>query len=88
MTKTENIKEHMAVVDPSGAPVGKVDRVEGLSIKLTKDSPSARGEHRYIPLAWVESVDSSVHLNKLARDVQEQWQAHPVREGEYPEEGV
>jgi len=88
MADTEKIKEHMPVVDTSGASVGKVDGVEGLAIKLTKDSPNTRGEHRYIPRVWVTSGDTSVHLNKLAADVQEQWQAHPVREGEYPEESA
>jgi hypothetical protein len=86
MQDTANIKEHMAVVDSTGAPVGKVDKVESLSIKLTKDSPNSRGEHRYIPVAWVASVDKTVRLDKLAAVVQEQWQAHPVQDGEYPEE--
>jgi hypothetical protein len=86
MKSTSNIREHMEVVGSCGGRVGKVDRVEGLSIKLTKDSPNADGEHRYIPLTWVESVDTSVHLRKLCPDVQEHWQAHPVEEGEYPPE--
>ncbi len=67
MKSTSNIREHMEVVGSCGGRVGKVDRVEGLSIKLTKDSPNADGEHRYIPLAWVESVDTSVHLRNCAR---------------------
>ncbi len=83
MVDTSTIREHMAVVGSNGKLVGKVDRVEGLSLKLTRDSPQADGEHRYIPLDWVERVDESVHLRKPAEDVQEQWQAHPVQEGEY-----
>jgi hypothetical protein len=83
MVNAPAIREHMAVVGSSGEFVGKVDRVEGLSIKLTKDSPHADGEHRYIPLDWVEQVDEYVHLRKPALDVQEEWQAHPVQEGEY-----
>jgi hypothetical protein len=83
MVNPSAIKEHMAVVGAQGMFVGKVDRVEGMSIKLTKDSPNAHGEHRYIPLGWVTNVDEYVHLSKLAEDVQQEWQAHPVREGEY-----
>jgi hypothetical protein len=84
MINTSNIQEHMEVVGSCGKRVGTVDRVEGRSIKLTKNDPEARGEHHYIPLDWVASVDRSVHLNKPCRDAQEEWQAHPVQPGEYP----
>lgn len=83
MIDQQTIREHMEVVGSCGKRVGRVDRVEGRSIKLTRDSAEARGEHRYIPLEWVERVDEHVHLNKPCRDVQEEWQAHPVQEGEY-----
>ena len=83
MANTSDIREHMAVVGSGGKFVGKVDRVEGLSIKLTKDSPSADGEHRFIPLDWVKSVDEYVHLSKPCEDVREEWQAHPVQGVEY-----
>jgi hypothetical protein len=73
----------MEVVDSCGQLVGRVDGVERDSIKLTKDSPEARGEHRYVPLGWVERVDEQVHLSKPCRDVQAEWQAHPVLAGEY-----
>lgn len=77
-----DIKEHMEVVGSDGQKVGRVDRVEGRSIKLTKDSPGAKGDHLFIPLDWVERVDQQVHLNKASADVREGWQAHPFREGE------
>jgi len=80
---TSQIREHMEVVGSCGKRVGKVDRVKDLSIKLTKDAEGARGEHRYIPLDWVERVDGQVHLNKPCKDVEEEWQAHPVQQGEY-----
>ena len=82
-----DIREQMQVFGSCGGLVGRVDRVEGRSIKLAKDAPEARGEHRWIPLDWVESLGESVRLSKPRLDVQKQWQAHPVREGEYlPEE--
>ena len=84
MADKSKISEHMDVVGSDGQSVGRVDRVEGLSIKLTKDDLAARGEHRYIPLTWVASVDQSVHLSKPAMTVEQEWQAHPVQEGEYP----
>jgi hypothetical protein len=79
----KNIREHMDVVGSCGKKVGRVDRVEGDSIKLTKDSQGARGEHRYIPVAWVTQVDTQVHLSRPCNDVQQEWQAHPVEKGEY-----
>ena len=79
----KNIREHMDVISSCGKTVGRVDRVEDRSIKLTKDAQGARGEHRYIPLIWVERVDVQVHLNKTCADVQQEWQAHPVEKGEY-----
>jgi hypothetical protein len=33
-------------------------------VKLTKDDPDAGGEHHFIPLAWVDRVDSTVHLKQ------------------------
>src|SRR5262249_29544921 len=82
MTNVQQIREHMQVLGSCGGLIGRVDRAEGASIKLTKDSPNADGEHRYIPLAWVERVDQHVHLNRPCRDVQVEWQGHPVQEGD------
>ena len=83
MTDTSKIKEHMEVVGSCGNRVGVVDRVEGISIKLTKDGPEARGSHHYIPVDWVNRVDKQVHLSKPCADAQMEWQGHPVKEGEY-----
>ena len=68
-TKTSSeIREHMDVISSCGCKVGKVDRVEGDSIKLTKaDSPD--GQHHLIPKSWVASVDEQVHLSKNAEEV-------------------
>jgi len=83
MPDTTTIREHMEVIGSCGNPVGKVDKVEGMSIKLTKDGTGAQGQHHYIPTAWIDHVDEHVHLNKTCGDAQEEWQAHPVKEGEY-----
>jgi hypothetical protein len=57
------ISEHMPVYASCGGKVGVVDKVEGDKIKLTaKDSKD--GQHHWIPTAWVDRVDTHVHLTK------------------------
>ena len=55
--------EHMQVKDMNGEHVGTVDHVEGEQLKLTRtDSPD--GQHHYVPLSQVESMDDvAVYLN-------------------------
>lgn len=64
MSIASQIKEHMKVIGADGAPVGKVDGVEGERIKLTKDSTSAgfdqethHGHHHYLPIGLVADVE-------------------------------
>jgi hypothetical protein len=42
--------------------VGVVDKVEGSRIKLTRNDPAAHGEHRYVELDQVASIDAAVRL--------------------------
>jgi hypothetical protein len=74
----QDVREHMPVIASCGKRVGTVDRVEGDSIKLTRSAPAAHGEHRYVPLAWVESVGDNVRLNRSGDEVERQWQEAPV----------
>jgi hypothetical protein len=83
MANTSNIREHMEVVGSCGKRVGTVVKVDGNSLELTRNGPQAGGEHHFVPLDWVASVDQSVQLSKPCRDVQEEWQAHPIAEGDY-----
>lgn len=70
---TSDIAEHMAVYASCGKAMGKVDHVEGSTIKLTKaDSPD--GQHHRIPLSWVDHVDNHVHLNRNSVEVAHDWQ--------------
>lgn len=78
MTDTSNIREHMEVVGSDGTHVGTVDHVEGNSIKLAKSDPRAGGEHRYIPVGWVASVDRVVRLNKACDEAVREWMSEPV----------
>ena len=67
MVNASQIREHMEVVGSDGEHVGTVDKVEGNSIKLTKNDPQAGGQHRYISIDTVESVDEDeVQLNITA----------------------
>ena len=68
----QGIAEHMDVIASCGTKVGVVDRLEGGTIKLTKnDSPDH--QHHYIPTSWVSRVDKHVHLTKTSGPVREGW---------------
>ena len=55
----------MEVLGADGVHVVTVDQLEGRDqVKLTKDDPDTGGEHHFIPLAWVDHVDSTVHLKQ------------------------
>ena len=60
MIDSSQIKEHAEVVGADGVHVGKVDRVEGDRIKLTKaDSGEGthKGHHHFVPLSLVAEVE-------------------------------
>jgi hypothetical protein len=68
------IREHMDVIGSCGNKLGKVDHVEGGSIKLTRhDSPD--GVHHFIPTSWVTRVDDKVHLNKTCGEAAREWKS-------------
>lgn len=71
---TADIQPHMTVVSSCGCTMGKVDHLEGNSIKLTKnDSPD--GMHHFVPTSWVDHVDDHVHLSKNADETRQGWKA-------------
>jgi hypothetical protein len=68
------IREHMDVIGSCGNKLGKVDHVEGGSIKLTRnDSPD--GLHHFIPTSWVTRVDDKVHLSKNCGEAKREWKS-------------
>jgi hypothetical protein len=70
-TARDLIKPHMPVVCSLNKQFGTVDHVEGhSSIKLTKDDT---GQHHYIPLDWVTSVDDKVHVDRPGKEAMQQW---------------
>jgi hypothetical protein len=74
MNANKDIREHMEVVGSDGGHVGVVDHVEGETLKLTRDDRDAGGQHHWIPMDWVSSVDDTVHLSKNRDDAMRQWQ--------------
>jgi hypothetical protein len=72
MSRFDEIREHMQVIDAEGAPIGKVDSLEGDRIKLTRDSSSAgmgshEGHHHFIPRGLVADIEGdTVRLSARA----------------------
>ena len=68
--RLEQEGEHLQVRDANGEHVGTVDHVEGDQLKLTR-SGSPDGQHHYVPLEQVESMDEvAVYLNVAHSDLE------------------
>ncbi len=73
MVDTTKIEEHMEVVGSDGQHVGLVDNI---GIKLTKNDPNAHGQHHYIKLEHIASVDGGkVTLDAPAAQVLAEYKA-------------
>jgi hypothetical protein len=69
------IKPHMPVVCSNNGQFAVVDHLEGPDfIKLAKD---ASGQHHYIPLTWVASVDDKVHVDRPSDQAMREWNTQP-----------
>jgi hypothetical protein len=74
-TATTLIKPHMPVVCSNDGQFATVDHLEGTdSIKLSKDKS---GQHHYIPLEWVTSVDDKVHIDRPGDQAMREWKTEP-----------
>jgi hypothetical protein len=74
-TAKELIKPHMPVVCSEDGQFAVVDHMEGSDeIKLAKDKT---GQHHYIPLAWVSSVDDKVHVDRPGKQAMQEWTTAP-----------
>jgi len=75
MINVNQIKPHMPVVCSEGGQFAVVDHVEGKdAIKLTKDGS---GQHHYIPISWVQSVDAQVHVDRPGGQAMKEWSTTP-----------
>lgn len=69
------IKPQMAIVCSNKHQFAVVDHLEGTDfIKLVKDDS---GQHHYIPLAWVSSVDDKVHIDRPGAQAMREWTTEP-----------
>ena len=76
-TARELIRPHMPVVCSLKTQFGTVDRVEGRStIMLGKDDA---GQHHFIPLSWVTSVDDKVHIDRPRAQAIREWSTTPPK---------
>lgn len=74
MIDTGMIREHMDVEGSDGKHVGRVDKMVGDDIELTKFDLAAGLRHHLIPLSWVEMVDDdTVRLNLTKDAVRAGW---------------
>jgi len=77
------IREHQEVLGVDGEHVGTVDEVVGDRVKLTKADMTAGGEHHYVPLSDVESVDVAVRLKYPADEARRRWQDEAGESGRF-----
>jgi hypothetical protein len=74
MIQASQIREHMDVVGSDGGHVGRVDKVMGDEIELTKLDISSGLKHHMIPLTWVEMIDQdTVRLNMTKDAAKAAW---------------
>jgi hypothetical protein len=81
MADPSQIKEHMEVVGSDGGHVGTVDGVDGQRMKLTRTDPAAGGEHHFIHIDSVASVDDKVRLNRTTAEAMDEWGVESVGQG-------
>lgn len=71
MINKDSIKAHMTVVGSDDVQLGRVDHIEGeKAVKLAKDGS---GQHHYIPIDWIRSVDDKVHLDRPGSQAMGAW---------------
>jgi len=77
MINTNEIKPEMPVICSQGGKFATVDHIEGAnSIKLKKDES---GQHHYIPLSWVSSVeDGTVKVDRPGKEAMKAWSNTPT----------
>jgi len=75
MIRGTQIKPDAQVVCSKDVAFATVDHMEGSDeIKLKKD---AQGQHHYIPLSWVTSVDDKVHIDRPGKQAMSKWSTSP-----------
>ena len=71
MVDAQEIKPDMPVVCSENGQFAVVDHMDGKdSIKLKKDKD---GKHHFIPMSWVKTVDSKVHIDRPGAQAMKEW---------------
>jgi hypothetical protein len=71
----KEIKPDMPVVCSDNGQFAVVDHIQGEdSIKLKRD---ASGQHHYIPLKWVTTIDDKVHVDRPGDQAMKDWMTTP-----------
>jgi len=74
MVDVDQIQEHMPVVGSDGGHVGTVDHLDGQCIKLTRTDPEAQGQHHFIHIDSIASIENGeVHLNRTTAEAKDEW---------------
>jgi len=74
MIQPSQIREHMDVEGSDGGHVGRVDRVKGDDIELTKLDLQSGLRHHLIPMTWVDRIeDDTVRLNLTKHAAKAAW---------------
>jgi hypothetical protein len=74
MIQVSQIRAHMDVEGSDGRHVGRVDRVKGDEIELTKLDMQAGLKHHLIPISWVETIaDDTLRLNRTRDAAKAAW---------------
>jgi hypothetical protein len=85
MSQLDQVREHMQVIDAEGTPLGKVDKIEGDRIKLTRDSSgsgSHEGHHHFIPSGLIADVEGdTVRLSSRIDAIESIFQSEENEEG-------
>lgn len=75
MVSANEIQPGAPVVCSKNGQFAVVDHMEGDNvIKLKRDR---EGQHHYIPLNWVTSVDDKVHVDRPGGEAMKQWSTSP-----------
>jgi hypothetical protein len=75
MVNMDQIKPDMPVVCSKNGQFAVVDHMEQGSIKLKKDGS---GQHHYIPMSWVKTVDQQVHIDRPGDQAMREWSTKPT----------
>jgi hypothetical protein len=77
MINANQIKPHTPVVCSENGQFAVVDHMQGShTIKLAKDE---KGQHHYIPMSWVTSVDDKVHVDRPGDQAKKEWSTEPPK---------